>query len=211
MTPATVQTRLRADQIEGLREFVSHIMVEEGDKVLRQIALEDIEQLRRSPVGAIIRLEEKVDHIDESLNIFREDTKSNMSTLREDMEKGRSSLREDMEKGFSTLREDMEKGRSSLREDMEKGLGTLREDMEKGRSSLREDMEKGRSSLREDMEKGRSSLREDMEKGRSNLREEMLTLFAEQGQRITFLQRVVFAMFSLLLGLQIAILVKLFF
>ena len=141
MTQYAVQTRLRADQIEGLREFVSHIVVEEGDKVLRQIALEDIEQLRRSPVGAIIRLEEKVDHIDKSLNIFREDTKSNMSNLREDMDR----LRSDMEKGFS------------------------------------------------------------------NLREEMHALFAEQGQRITFLQRVVFAMFSLLIGLQIAILVKLFF
>jgi hypothetical protein len=147
MTQATAETRLRADQIEGLREFVSHIMVEEGDKVLRQIALEDIEQLRRSPVGAIIRLEEKVDHIDKSLNIFREDTKSNMSNLREDMDRFRS-----------------------------------------------------------DMDRFRS----DMEKGFSNLREEMLALFAEQGQRITFLQRVVFAMFSLFLGLQIAILVKLF-
>jgi uncharacterized phage infection (PIP) family protein YhgE len=173
MTQATTQTRLRADQIEGLREFVSHIMVEEGDKVLRQIALEDIEQLRRSPVGAIIRLEEKVDHIDKNLNNFREDTERNMSNLRSDMEK----LRGDMQKGLSTLREDMEKGRSTLREDMQKGLSTLREDMEKGRS---------------------------------NLREEMHALFAEQGQRITFLQRVVFAMFSLFLGLQIAILVKLF-
>jgi hypothetical protein len=151
MAQDVVQTKLRADQIEGLREFVSHIMVEEGDKVLRQIALEDIEQIRRSPVGAIIRLEEKVDHIDKSLNIFREDTKSNMSNLREDMEKGLSNLREDMDR-----------------------------------------------------------LRSDMEKGFSNLREEMHALFAEQGQRITFLQRVVFAMFSLFLGLQIAILVKLF-
>jgi hypothetical protein len=126
-------------------------MVEEGDKVLRQIALEDIEQFRRSPVGAIIRLEEKVDHIDESLNIFREDTKSSMSNLRGDMDRFRS----DMEKGFSNLRGDMEKGFS-------------------------------------------------------NLRGEMHALFAEQSQRITFLQRVVFAMFSLFLGLQIAILVKLF-
>jgi len=151
MAQDVVQTKLRADQIEGLREFVSHIMVEEGDKVLRQIALEDIEQIRRSPVGAIIRLEEKVDHIDKSLNIFREDTKSNMSNLREDMEKGLSNLREDMDR-----------------------------------------------------------LRSDMEKGFSNLREEMHALFAEQGQRITFLQRVVFSMFSLFLGLQIAILVKLF-
>jgi len=137
-----MQPRLSYERtsIEGLREFVSHIMVEEGDKVLRQIALEDIEQLRRSPVGAIIRLEEKVDHIDKSLNAFREDTKSNMSTLREDMDR----------------------------------------------------------------------LRSGMEKGLSNLRGEMHALFAEQGQRITFLQRVVFAMFSLLIGLQIAILVKLF-
>jgi len=184
MTQATAQTRLRADQIEGLREFVSHIMVEEGDKVLRQIALEDIEQLRRSPVGAIIRLEEKVDHIDKSLNIFREDTKSNISNLREDMARFRS--------------------------DMEKGLSTLREDMEKSFGTIREDMEKGLSTLREDMEKSFGTLREDMETGRSNLREEMHALFAEQGQRITFLQRVVFAMFSLFLGLQIAILVKLF-
>jgi len=162
MAQATAQTKLRADQIEGLREFVYHIVAEEGEKTLRQIALEDIEQLRRSPVGAIIRLEEKVDHIDKSLNNFREDTKSNMSNLREDMDR---------------LRSDMEKGLSTLRDDMEKGFGTLREDIEKGRSSLRG---------------------------------EMHALFAEQSQRITFLQRVVFAMFSLFLGLQIAILVKLF-
>jgi hypothetical protein len=49
-----------------------------------------------------------------------------------------------------------------------------------------------------------------MERGFSNLREEMHALLAEQGQRITFLQRVVFAIFSLLVGLQIAILIKLF-
>ena len=173
MTQATAQTKLRADQIEGLREFVYHIVAEEGEKALRQIALEDIEQLRRSPVGAIIRLEEKVDHIDKSLNIFREETKEDINNLRSDMEK----LRSDMEKGFGTLREDTEKGLSTLREDMDKGFSTLREDMEKGRS---------------------------------NLRGEMHALLAEQGQRITFLQRVVFAMFSLFLGLQIAILVKLF-
>ena len=173
MAQATAQTKLRADQIEGLREFVYHIVAEEGEKTLRQIALEDIEQLRRSPVGAIIRLEEKVDHIDKSLNNFREDTERNMSNLRSDMEKSLSILRSDMEK----LRSDMEKDLSTLRDDMEKGFGTLREDMEKGRSSLRG---------------------------------EMHALFAEQSQRITFLQRVVFAMFSLFLGLQIAILVKLF-
>jgi len=140
MAQATAPTKVRVDQIEGLREFVSRIMVEEGDKVLRQIALEDVEQIRRSPVGAIIRLEEKVDHIYTSLSNFREDTKANMSTLREDMDR----LRSDMEKGFS------------------------------------------------------------------NLRGEMHALFAEQGERVTFLQRVVFAVFSLLVGLQIAILVKLF-
>ncbi len=151
MTQAPAQTKLQANQIEGLREFVSHIMVEEGDKVLRQIALEDIEQLRRSPVGAIIRLEEKVDHIDKSLGNFHEDTKGNISDLRSDMEKSLRNLREDMDR-----------------------------------------------------------LRSDTEKGFSNLREEMHALFAEQGQGITFLQRVVFAVFSLLIGLQIAILVKLF-
>ncbi|MBM4466580.1 MAG: hypothetical protein FJ014_13675 [Chloroflexi bacterium] len=140
MAQATVQTKLRADQIEGLREFVYHIVAEEGEKALRQIALEDIEQLRRSPVGAIIRLEEKVDHIDKSLNNFREDTERNMSNLRSDMEK----------------------------------------------------------------------LRSDMEKNLSNLRGETHALFAEQGERIAFLQRVVFAVFSLLIGLQIAILIKLF-
>jgi|Deesub1362B_J571_1020462.scaffolds.fasta_scaffold29573_2 hypothetical protein len=151
MAQDTTQIKLRADQIEGLREFVYQIVVEEGEKALRQIALEDIEQIRRSPVGAIIRLEEKVDHIDRSLSNFRQDTKEDIGNLRSDMEK-----------------------------------------------------------LRSDMEKGLSNLRDDMERGFSNLREEMHALLAEQGQRITFLQRVVFAIFSLLVGLQIAILIKLF-
>lgn len=173
MAQATAQTKLRADQIEGLREFVSHIMVEEGDKVLRQIALEDIEQIRRSPVGAIIRLEEKVDHIDKSLNSFREETKGDINDLRSDMEKSLGNFREDTKGDISDLRSDMEKGLSNLRGEIDR-------------------------------------LRSDMEKGFSNLREEMHALLAEQGQRITFLQRVVFAMFSLFLGLQIAILVKLF-
>jgi len=49
-----------------------------------------------------------------------------------------------------------------------------------------------------------------IEKSLSELRGEMHALFAEQSQRITFLEREILALSTLAIGLQIAILVRLF-
>ncbi len=57
------QTTIRADQIEGLPDLI----LEKVREVLREEvkpAPEDMDQLRRSPAGAMIRLESKVDALE---------------------------------------------------------------------------------------------------------------------------------------------------
>ena len=61
------QITIRADQIEGLPDLI----LEKVREVLREEvkpAPEDMEQLRRSPAGAMIRLESKVEALDEKVD-----------------------------------------------------------------------------------------------------------------------------------------------
>ena len=71
------QTTIRADQIEGLREVIRTELKE----VLREEikpAPEDMDQLRRSPAGAMIRLESKVEALDEKVDQRFDALKSEM-------------------------------------------------------------------------------------------------------------------------------------
>ena len=61
------QTTIRADQIEGLPDLI----IEKVREVLREEVKptpEDMDQLRRSPAGAMIRLESKVEALDEKVD-----------------------------------------------------------------------------------------------------------------------------------------------
>ena len=58
---------LKAGEIEGLRELISQVILEEKDKLVPVTLLQDVEEVRRSPAGAVIRMEGKIDHLDERL------------------------------------------------------------------------------------------------------------------------------------------------
>ncbi|MDW7993008.1 MAG: hypothetical protein RMK65_13010 [Anaerolineae bacterium] len=61
--PLPETTTVRADQIEGLRDLIRQVIEEERLFVYPREYLLDVEALRRSPAGVIIRLEERVDHL----------------------------------------------------------------------------------------------------------------------------------------------------
>ena len=58
---------LKAREIEGLRELISQVILEERDKLVPATLLQDVEEVRRSPAGAVIRMEGKIDHLGEGL------------------------------------------------------------------------------------------------------------------------------------------------
>jgi hypothetical protein len=61
------EAKLKADQIEGLRELVAQIILEERDKLVPVSLLQDVEEIRRSPAGAVIRMEGAIEHLKEGL------------------------------------------------------------------------------------------------------------------------------------------------
>jgi len=86
---------LKAEEIEGLRELISQVILEERDKLVPVTLLQDVEELRRSPAGAVIRMEGKIDHLDEGLAdlrgrfdalIERVATKEDMARLSDQMD-----------------------------------------------------------------------------------------------------------------------------
>ena len=61
------EAKLRADQIEGLRELISQIILEERDKLIPISLLQDVEEIKRSPVGAVIRMEGSIERLGKGL------------------------------------------------------------------------------------------------------------------------------------------------
>jgi tetrahydromethanopterin S-methyltransferase subunit G len=60
---------ISAEQIEGLEELITKIV---GSKIAQVSSeVEDIEQLKKSPAGTIIRLEERVNALDEKIDEIR--------------------------------------------------------------------------------------------------------------------------------------------
>ena len=67
MTVEHVPTRVRAEEIEGLQELITHIVLQEWDKIVPAGLLQDVEEIRRSPAGAVIRMEGAVERLEEGL------------------------------------------------------------------------------------------------------------------------------------------------
>ncbi|HEY67149.1 MAG TPA: hypothetical protein G4N97_02625, partial [Thermoflexia bacterium] len=67
MTVEHVPTRVRAEEIEGLQELITHIVLQEWDKIVPAALLQDVEEIRRSPAGAVIRMEGAVERLEEGL------------------------------------------------------------------------------------------------------------------------------------------------
>ncbi|MEA3459951.1 MAG: hypothetical protein U9R11_04675 [Chloroflexota bacterium] len=67
MASEALQAKLRADQIEGLRELISQIILEERDELVPVSLLQDVEEIKRSPVGAVIRMEGSIERLEKDM------------------------------------------------------------------------------------------------------------------------------------------------
>ncbi|MFN3763071.1 MAG: hypothetical protein ACK4WK_07720, partial [Anaerolineae bacterium] len=105
---------IRADQIEGLRELIRQVIVEEGERFLPREFMIDMEALRRSPAGTVIRLEERVEHLSlkieelgERVEALGAKMESEIAALRAEMREGQEALGAKMESEIAALRAEM--------------------------------------------------------------------------------------------------------
>jgi hypothetical protein len=88
MASEGVLTQMRAEDIEGLRALISQVILEERDKLVPASILQDVEEIKRSPVGAVIRMEEAILHLKEGLAELKRTTatKEELRSLQQVME-----------------------------------------------------------------------------------------------------------------------------
>ena len=88
MASEAVLTRTRAEDIEGLRALISQVMLEERDKIIPVSILQDVEKIKRSPVGAVIRMEGAILHLQEDVAELKRTTatKEELRSLQQVME-----------------------------------------------------------------------------------------------------------------------------
>lgn len=99
-------TTIRADQIEGLPDLI----LEKVREVLREEvkpAPEDMDQLRRSPAGTMIRLEEQVKALDEKVD-------RRFDSLKSEMDQRFDSLKSEMGQRFVAVDQKIETLRSEV-------------------------------------------------------------------------------------------------
>jgi len=113
--------KVQARQIEGLRELIAEVLAEEGRALLPRDLLADVEEIKRSPVGAVIRMESDIEHLKEG----QEALQKGQETLRTEMKEGLETLRAEMKEGLETLRAEMKEGQETLRTEFRGGLANL--------------------------------------------------------------------------------------
>ncbi len=183
---------VRAEQIEGLRDLIRQVIVEEGERLFPREFLIDVEALRRSPAGIVIRLEERMDHLSmkveelsEAVESLRAKMEMEIGALRAEMREGQESLRAKMEMEIGALRAEMREGQESLRAKIEMEIGALRAEMREGQESLRAEMRKEVEALRAEMREGQESLRAEFKRELSNLERLMEARFAALEHRLS--------------------------
>ena len=101
------QTTIRADQIEGLREVIRTELKEVLREEIKPVP-EDMDQLRRSPAGAMIRLESKVEALDEKVDQRFDALKSEMDQRFDAVDQRFDALESKMDQRFVDLKESMD-------------------------------------------------------------------------------------------------------
>ena len=101
------QTTIRADQIEGLPDLI----IEKVREVLREEVKptpEDMDQLRRSPAGAMIRLESKMEALDEKVDHRFDALKSEIDQRFDAVDQRFDALESKMDQRFVDLKESID-------------------------------------------------------------------------------------------------------
>jgi hypothetical protein len=147
-------------------------MVVDESKLQEMIALEvakalrsgfqDMDEIRKSPAGAIIRveaelenlrenvevIEEKVDRLSAQAEAHRAETKKENAALRVEITE---TLRAEIAKSNETLRAEIAKSNETLRAEIAKSNETLRAEIAKSNETLRGEMRTDNQNLRNEM------------------------------------------------------------
>ena len=213
--------KVKAEEIEGLREMISSVIREERAAFLPVPLVQDVEELRRSPAGTIIRLEGKVDHLTERFTdleetldqiaariVTRDELAARIRTLATKEDLARVATKDDLVR--MATKDELQAGldnlsvRMATKEDLQAGLARMatKEDLQAGldnlsvRMATKEDL--ARMATREDL--ARMATKEDLDIRLDGLEKQLSIL------RIAF-----FAITTLIAGLQTAILIKMLF
>jgi regulator of replication initiation timing len=174
---------IRAEQIEGLEEFLRMIVREE---IARPPLVEDVEQLKKTPAGAVIRLEEQVKAIAEDVG----EIKSHISNVENRM----SNLENRMMAKFDDI-----ESRMATKDDLSQ-LANKFDNLESRMAT--------KDQLAQFATKNELNILAQRIEGLINTLDVRIE---EQGKRLSFFQVVTYSMFGVLFAMIVAILIKLFF
>ncbi|MFQ6039741.1 MAG: hypothetical protein ACE5PV_02695 [Candidatus Poribacteria bacterium] len=190
---------ISAEKIEGLEELIDEIL----NRKITQIpsGVEDMEQLKKSPAGTIIRLEERVNALDEKIDEIRTQmvTKAEFAITSSRIESRIDSI-ENRIGNIESRIGDIE-SKMATKQDLERIEGRI--DSIEGRI----DSIEGKMATKQDLE--RMATKEEL----YALAQEVKGLsvrIEEQGKRLSFFQTVTYSFLGVLFVMMAGILVKLF-
>jgi uncharacterized protein YhaN len=131
---------VRAEQVEGLREMILEVLTEIEERRVPRELLIDVEALRRSPAGTLIRMENEIQRLSEG----QEALWKSLEALRAEMKEGQEALW----KAIGDLRAEMKEGQEALW----KAIGDLRAEMKEGQEALRAEFRRELANLESVME-----------------------------------------------------------
>jgi DNA repair exonuclease SbcCD ATPase subunit len=135
---------VRAEQVEGLREMILEVLTEIEERRVPRELLIDVEALRRSPAGTLIRMENEIQRLSEG----QEALWKSLEALRAEMKEGQEALW----KAIDDLRAEMRAGQEALRAEMKEGQEALRAEMREGQETLRAEFRRELANLESVME-----------------------------------------------------------
>ena len=142
---------VRAEQVEGLREMILEVLTEIEERRVPRELLIDVEALRRSPAGTLIRMENEIQRLSEG----QEALWKSLEALRAEMKEGQEALW----KAIDDLRAEMRAGQEALRAEMKEG----QEALWKAIDDLRAEMKEGQETLRAEFRRELANLESVME------------------------------------------------
>jgi uncharacterized membrane protein YgaE (UPF0421/DUF939 family) len=104
---------------------------------------QDMDEIRKSPAGAIIRVETELENLTEKVEIIEEKVdrlSAQAEANRAEAKKDNEALRAEMIKGNEALRAEMTKNNEALHVKIDKSYEKLRDDMRTDNQNLRNEM-----------------------------------------------------------------------
>jgi chromosome segregation ATPase len=193
---------ISADRVEGLEELINEILNKKITKIPSDVG--DMEQLKKSPAGTIIRLEEQVNALDEKIDEIRTQmvTKAEFAIM-----SGRIDGIESRIDGIESRIDSIEDRIDGIENKM-----ATKQDLERIESRIdnieeRIDGIESKMATKQDLE--RMATKEEL----YILTQEVKGLsirIEEQGKRLSFFQTVTYSFLGVLFVMMVGILVKLF-